>query len=105
MERQTATSGENQRNQQQQRVSAETQRPGSLSRLALLQPSPPALLKIAPGRAQDLNSPQIRLDSGRDTDHRTFAGFAEPERPSWSAVRATWGGGVAKLIAKASDWP
>lgn len=61
MERQTATSGENQRNEQQQRVSAETQRPGSLSRLALLQPSPPALLKIAPGRAQALNSPG-RLD-------------------------------------------
>lgn len=55
------------------KVRAETrQQPGSLSRLAVLQPSPPTLLHMAPGRAQGLNSPRLGLDSGRDTDHRTL---------------------------------
>lgn len=57
------------------------------------------------GYSPSLSSPQTGPDSGRHADHRTFAGLAEPERWGWSAVRATWGGGVARLTAGASDWP
>lgn len=104
VERQTATSGENRRNKRQQSVSTETRRPGPPFHPALLQPSPQALLHVAPSRAQALNSPPTGLDSGRNADHRTFAGLADPERPCWSAVPATWGRGVTLLLADAFDW-
>lgn len=99
VERQTATSGENRRNKRQQSVSAETRR-----HPALLQSSPKALLHDAPSRAQVLNSPPSGLDSGRKADHLTLAGLADPELPCWSAVPATWGGGVTLLLADVFDW-
>lgn len=86
------------------KVSTESRRPGSPFHPALLQPSPQALLHVAPSRAQALNSPPTGLDSGRNADHRTFAGLGDPERPCWSAVPATWGRGVTLLLAEAFDW-
>lgn len=59
-------------------VRAEIGQPGSLSCLAVLQPSVPALLHVAPGRAQGLNSPQVGLDSG--TTPTTVLLLAWPNR-------------------------
>lgn len=105
VERQTATNGENWRNELQQSVSAETRRLGSLSHLALLQPSPRHCFTSL--RVELKPSSRHKLGWTQAATLTNVLLLAWPNRrvPAGAWSRPRGGGGVVQLMENASDWP